>query len=395
MISSPVIYLDHPATTPMDPRVLQRMLPWFCDHFANAASRQHGPGRLAAAAVEEARAQVARLLNADSREILFTSGATESNNLALKGAARWLREEGKRGNHLILSGIEHKSIREVGARLEREGFAVTWIDPTPGGLVDPAAVQAAIRPETSLVSVMWANNEIGTINDIAAIGRFCKDRGILLHTDATQAVGKIPVDVHQAGVDLLSCSAHKLYGPKGVGALYIRRKRPRVRLIPQIDGGGQEQGCRSGTLNVPGIIGFGAAAEIAGAEMAADAARLAPLRDRLQSLLMRDLPDVAINGDPDRRLPHLTNLRFAAVDAERLLAALPGLAASSGAACTTAAMESSHVLGRIGLGELAVRSSVRFGLGRITTPAQIDSAAAMIVNAIRTQDLSGPVCTPC
>jgi cysteine desulfurase len=383
MTDQPTIYLDHNATTPVDRRVLEAMLPFFTQTFGNAASRQHATGRAAAEAVESARRQVASLIGADEREIVFTSGATESNNLAIKGAAKWLRDEGRRGSHIVTTSIEHSSVREVCQRLERQGFTVTYVDPLPSGVISPDAVAAAIRPETCLVSVMWANNEIGTVNDLAAIGRICKEREVILHTDATQIVGKLSVDVNAAGVDLLSLSGHKVYGPKGVGALFMRRKQPRVRVEPQMDGGGHERGVRSGTVNVPGVVGLGAACELAGKLMAEEAGRVAQLRDAFEAELMRRIPGVGVQGAGALRLPGTSSVRFPGGDAERMIAALAGVACSSGAACTTASMEASIVLRRIGLSEAEARSVIRFSLGRGTTAEQIGSAVEQIVQAYR------------
>ena len=383
MIDPQPIYLDHNATTPVDERVLAVMLPFFTREFGNAASRQHAPGRFAATAVEIARQQVAALIGAEDREIVFTSGATESNNLALKGAAKWLRDEGKRGDHIVTSSIEHSSVREVCHHLEARGFRVTYVDPSPAGVVSPEAIAAAITDRTSLVSVMWANNEIGTINDAPGIGALCKDRDIIFHSDATQMVGKLPVDVNAASVDLLSLSAHKLYGPKGVGALFMRRKKPRVRVEPQIDGGGHERGVRSGTLNVPGIVGLGSACELAGRLMVDEARRLCTLRDRFEAELLRQIDGATVQGGASRRVPGTTNIAFPGVDAERMIARLPGVACSSGAACTTAAMQSSQVLRRLGMSEAAARSAIRFGLGRLTTAQQVERAVALIVDAYR------------
>ena len=392
-----IIYLDHNATTPLDPRVLDAMLPYFREQYANPASR-HAPGRAARDTVEMAREQAAALIGAQPRDIVWTSGATESNNLAIKGAARWYGDELKRGRHIVAGSTEHSAVLEPCRRLESEGFEITWIDPAPppgpAGVVHADRVAAALRDDTILASIMWANNETGTINDIEGIGRLCKERGVHFHTDATQMVGKLPVDVEGAGVDMLSFSAHKMYGPKGAGGLYARRRRPRVRLVPLIDGGGHERGLRSGTLNVPGIVGLGAACELCGAEMHDEATRLRTLRDRLENILIERLgPDRAlINGDPHRRLPHTTNLSFPGVDAEQLIAAMPGLAVSSGAACTTTSLQSSHVLRRMGLGAERARSSIRFGLGRWTTADQIDRAIEQVVRGIAEAASRGPAC---
>lgn len=363
------IYLDNQATTRTDPRVLEAMLPYFTEHYGNAASRTHVFGWKAEEAVNRAREQVAALLGAEPREIIFTSGATESNNLALKGAAAMLRS---RGNHLITVQTEHKSVLDPCRRLEREGFQVTYLPVDRYGRVAAEQVAEALTERTILVSVMAANNEIGTLQPIAAIGRLCKERGVLLHTDAAQAAGKIPLDVEGMGIDLLSLSAHKMYGPKGVGALYVRRRQPYVRLEPLLDGGGHERGLRSGTLPVPLIVGLGQACALCQQEMPQEAERLRQLRERLRQGLQERLPETYLNGHPTERLPGNLHLSFAHVRADALLSALRDIAVSSGSACTSADPEPSYVLRALGLPDELVRSGIRFGLGRFTTEEEID-----------------------
>jgi cysteine desulfurase len=375
-----LIYLDHHATTPVDPRVLEAMLPYFERDFGNAASRTHAWGWRAEAAVDVARERIAAALGArDPREIIFTSGATESNNLALLGVARAGRA---RGDHVVTTAIEHSSVLEPCEALEREGFSATRLPVDRDGRVDPGAVAAAITDRTLLVSVGWANGEIGTVQPIAAIAEACRARGVLLHSDAAQAVGKVPLDV-AAGVDLLSISAHKLYGPKGVGALWIRSGRPRVRIEPLLFGGGHENGLRPGTLPVPLIVGFGRAVEIAAAARASEAARLLALRERLLAGLCEALPGITVHGHLHERLPGNLNLAFAGIEADALLVALRDVALSTGSACSSAHPEPSHVLVALGLPEASVRASVRIGLGRGTTVAEVDAAAAAIVAAVR------------
>ena len=368
------IYLDYHATTPVDPRVVERMTPYFTDRFGNAASRHHPFGWAARDAVEAARRQVARLIGADPREICFTSGATESNNLALKGA---LAACGGRPLHVVTVATEHPAVLDPCRRLVDGGAGVTVVEPNPDGLVSPAAIERALTADTVLVSVMLANNEIGVLQPISAIAALTRARGILLHSDAAQAVGRVPVDVEALGVDLLSLTAHKLYGPKGVGALYVRRRRPRVPLAPLIDGGGHEHGLRSGTLNVPGIVGFGAAAEICSADLKPEAARIGGLRDRLLAALGERLDGVTVNGSLEQRLPHNLNVSFAGIEGESLLVGLDDVAVSSGAACSSASptLEPSHVLCAIGVADELARASLRFGLGRWTTAEEIDYAA--------------------
>lgn len=372
--------MDHAATTPVDARVFEAMRPYFCDVFGNAASGTHAFGWDAAAAVEKARWRVAALLHADSREIVFTSGATESNNLALKGLAAAMREKGR---HIVTQVTEHHAVIDVCKTLQKEGCAVTWLPVSRTGRVSAQQVAEAIRPDTVLVSVMWANNEIGTIQPIREIGQVCRERGVFFHTDATQAVGKLPVDVEADFVDLLSLSAHKLYGPKGCGALYVRRKNPRVRLTPLFDGGGHERGLRSGTANVPGIVGLGAACELAGREMPQESVRLAALRDRLEAGITSELENVSINGDTAHRLPHVTNLSFAFVESEALLMGLDGIAVSSGSACTSLSQESSFVLRALGIGPDTPAATIRFSLGRRTTEAEVDYVVQRVVSEVR------------
>jgi cysteine desulfurase len=374
------IYLDYSATTPCDPRVVQRMLPYFTEAFGNAASRSHAFGWTAEAAVEEARNQVAQLLGAHPKEILWTSGSTEANNLAIKGVAQMYREK---GNHLITAITEHKAVLDPMKYLETQGFQVTWLPVDGKGHVDLDELRAAITDRTILVSLMAANNEVGTLHPIAEIGALCKQKGTLFHCDATQAPGKIPLDVEAQHIDLLSISAHKMYGPKGVGCLYVRRKNPRVRLVAQMDGGGHERGMRSGTLNVTGIVGMGEAARICREEMAQEVPKLAALRDRLQERILRALPDAVINGDPAARLPHLTNLSFPYVEGESLIMGIKELAVSSGSACTSASLEPSYVLKGLGLGDELAHSSIRFSMGRFTTAEEVDFAADRVIAEVK------------
>ena len=373
------VYLDYQATTPLDPRVLEAMLPYFGPKFGNAASRSHAFGWEAEKAVDEARRQVAALVGAQPREIVFTSGATESNNLALKGI---LESRGISGNHIVTVATEHRAVLDPIRRLERLGAQVTAIPPQTDGRVGPAQVRDALRPETVLVSVMAANNEIGTVQPVREIGALCRESGVLFHCDAAQAAGKIPIQAELQNIDLMSLCAHKMYGPKGVGALFLGRT-VRVRPTPQIDGGGHESGYRSGTLNVPGIVGFGAACQIALAEMESEAERVAELRNRLQARLLAGLEGIRINGSEEYRLAGNLNLSFHSVDASALLMMLPDLALSTGSACSSANPEPSHVLKALGLSDEAVRSSVRFGLGRFTTAEEVDFAAARVIEAVR------------
>jgi cysteine desulfurase len=380
------IYLDNHATTPMDPEVLSAMLPYFTDVFGNAASRNHEFGWTAEAAVESARSKIAKLIGASDKEIIFTSGATESDNLALVGVAEMYKEKGR---HIITTPIEHKAILDSAHFLESKGYEVTYLPVDQYGRVSPEDVRKAIRPETILVSIMFANNEVGTVNPIAEIAKVCKERGVLFHTDAVQAVGKIPVDVEKMGIDLMSLSAHKMYGPKGVGALYVRRKNPRVRLAPMVHGGGHERGMRSGTLNVPGIVGFGKAAEVALAKMESEAARLLRLREKLWAVIREELDEVYLNGHPTERLPGNLNVSFAYVEGESLMMAMKELAVSSGSACTSASLEPSYVLKSLGVGEDLAHTSIRFGLGRFTTDEEIEYAGKKVVEAVRKlRDLS-------
>ena len=375
------VYLDHHATTPVDARVLEAMLPYFGPKFGNAASRSHSFGWAAEKAVELARRRVAELAGASPREMVFTSGATESNNLAIKGAMEAYRSQ---GNHMVTMATEHRAVLDPARRLEQQGCRVTVLTPRPDGLLDLGQLSGAILPETVLVSVMWANNEIGVIQPVRQIGALCRERGVLFHCDATQAFGKVPIDVVADGVDLLSASAHKMYGPKGVGALYVRRRTPpRVRLAAQMDGGGHEGGLRSGTLNVPGIVGFGESCAICAHEMAADSERLGALRDRLWRRLTTELEGVTVNGSLEHRLPGNLNVSFAGVDAETLLMSLPEVALSTGSACSSATVEPSHVLRALGIGAQAAHSSVRFGLGRVNTEEEIEYVAGRGVESVR------------
>ena len=373
------IYLDNNATTPIDPRVLEAMMPYLTDRFGNAASRNHSFGWTAEAAVEKAREQIAALIGATARDIVFTSGATESDNLAIKGVAEMYREK---GNHIVTCRTEHKAVIDTCRRLEVRGCEVTWLDPDEFGRVSPEQVAEALTDRTILVTLMAANNEIGTLHPIAAIGQVARRRGVFFHSDAVQAAGKIPIDVEKMHIDLLSISAHKIYGPKGVGALYVRRRNQRVRLICQMDGGGHERGMRSGTLNVPGIVGLGAACEIAAKEMPAEAERLTALRDRLHEAIVSRLDHVKLNGHPTERLPNTLNLSFAYVEGESLMMKMKDVAVSSGSACTSASLEPSFVLKAIGVGEDLAHSSIRFSLGRFTTEAEVDYAAERVVKAV-------------
>ena len=374
------IYLDNNATTRADPRVVEAMLPYFTERYGNAASLTHCFGQEADEAVEQARQQVADLIGAHPREIIFTSGATESNNLALKGVATMYRPK---GDHIITAATEHKAVLDLLRRLGREGFQITILPVDAYGRVTVEQVAQALTPRTILVSIMAANNEIGTLQPIRVLGRLCKERGVLFHTDAAQAAGKVPLDVEDMGIDLLSLSAHKMYGPKGVGALYVRRRDPRVRLEPQLDGGGQERGLRSGTSNVPGIVGFGAACELYRQEMASEALRLTELRERLRQGIQEQLSDVTLNGHPTERLPGNLNLSFAHVKGEALLMALRDIAVSSGSACTTASLEPSYVLKALGLNDELAHGSIRFGLGRFNTAEEVDVVVQEVVRVVR------------
>ena len=363
------IYLDNNATTPMDPRVFEAMKPYFLEHFGNAASRNHSFGWEAEEAVDYAREQVAKLIGADSKEIIFTSGATEGDNLGIKGVYEMYASK---GNHIITATTEHKAVLDTCKHIEKSGGEVTYLQVQPDGLIDLKALEAAIKPTTILIAIMYANNEIGTIMPIKEISAIARKHGILLFTDATQAVGKIPVDVNKDGIDIMAFSAHKMYGPKGVGALYVRRKNPRVKVTAQMDGGGHERGMRSGTLNVPGIVGFGAACELCRLDMEADTKRISILRDKLETELMK-LEEAYINGSTEHRLPHVANISFKHVEGEGLLMGFnKNIALSSGSACTSASLEPSYVLKALGLGDDLAHSSLRFGLGRFTTEEQID-----------------------
>jgi cysteine desulfurase len=380
--------MDNNATTRTDPRVVEAMLPYFTERYGNAASRHHVFGRQAEEAVEQARAQVAALIGAEAKEIVFTSGATESDNLALKGVAGLY---GKKGNHLVTVLTEHKAVLDPCRRLERDGFRVTFLPVDRFGRVSAAQVAGAITDQTILVSVMAANNEIGTLQPLAAIGKVCEERGVLFHTDAVQAVGKVPVDVEEMGIDLLSLTAHKIYGPKGVGALYVRRRAPRVRLEPMLDGGGHERGLRSGTLPVSLIVGFGTACELCRQEMPAEGQRLTRLRDRLQGGLTHGLSDVQLNGHPTERLPGNLNLSFAYVKGEALLVRLRDVALSSGSACTSANPEPSYVLRALGLDDDLADSSLRFGLGRFTTEEEVDFVIEAVKQAVQALRAMSPL----
>jgi len=378
---SSLIYLDNNATTPLDPRVLAAMMPYLTEKFGNAASRSHRYGWDAEEAVEKARGQVAELIGASDKEIVFTSGATESDNLAIKGTVEMLAEKGR---HIITCQTEHKAVIDPCKYLESKGVAdVTFLDPDRHGRVSAEQVRAALRDDTILITLMTANNEIGTIHPIAEIGAVAKERGIWFHTDATQAIGKIPFDVEALKVDMASMSGHKIYGPKGVGALYVRRRNPRVRLAPVIHGGGHERGMRSGTLNVPGIVGLGEAARLCMVDREKDLARIKLLRDRLEARIRAALDHVELNGDPEWRLPTTVNLSFAYVEGESLIMGVPDVAVSSGSACTSASLEPSYVLRALGVGDELAHSSIRFSLGRFTTEQDVDEAADEIIKTVR------------
>ena len=374
------IYMDNHATCPVDPRVLEAMMPYLTSAFGNAASRNHSFGWQAEKAVETAREQIASLIGASAKEIIFTSGATESDNLAIKGVAEMYRE---RGNHIITQVTEHKAILDTCKRLEKQGYRVTYLPVKADGLIDLEDLARAIDEKTILVSIMAANNEIGVLQPIRAIGKLCHEKGVLFHTDAVQALGKVPFNVIEDNVDLASISGHKIYGPKGVGALYVRRRNPRVQIAAQIDGGGHERGMRSGTLNVPGIVGLGKACELARAEMAEEAAKLTALRDRLRAKLEAELDFVAINGSWEHRLPGNLNMSFLHVEGESLLMGINDVAVSSGSACTSATLEPSYVLKALGLGDDVAHSSIRFGLGRFNTEAEVDYVAAKVIQIVK------------
>jgi cysteine desulfurase len=375
------IYMDNHATTPVDPRVLSAMLPYFTETFGNAASRTHAYGWSAEAAVDDARDTVARLINAESgKEIAFTSGATESDNLAIKGVAEYYQAK---GNHIVTTTIEHKAVLDSCKRLEKQGFTVTYVNVGPDGLVRPQDIEAAMTDKTILVSVMLANNEVGTIQPIAEIGKITRARGALLHCDAVQGLGKTPFDVRAMNVDLASLTAHKIYGPKGVGALYVRRSKPRVRLAAQMDGGGHERGNRSGTLNVPGIVGFAKACKILIEEGAAEAEKIGALRDRLHRRITSELDAVVLNGSAEHRLPGNLNISFSFVEGEGLMMAIKDVAVSSGSACTSASLEPSYVLRSMGLEEDMAHSSIRFGLGRFNTEEEVDYVADLVIAKVK------------
>lgn len=374
------IYMDNHATTPVDPRVLETMLPYFTEVFGNAASRSHPFGWKAEEAVERGREQVAALIGAkSSKEIVWTSGATEATNLAIKGVAEFYKEK---GNHLITQKTEHKATLDTCKRLERQGYQVTYLEVDKQGLVDPEAVRAAMTDQTILVSIMLANNEVGTVQPVREIGRICREKGVLFHCDAVQGAGKVPFDVNEELVDLVSLSAHKLYGPKGVGALYVRRDKPRVRLAAQIDGGGHERGMRSGTLNVTGIVGFGKAAELARIELPEEARRIGGLRDRLEAGIFGKLDLLHLNGCKQHRVPGNLNVSFSFVEGEAMMMALKDVAVSSGSACTSASLEPSYVLRAMGVSDEHAHSSIRFGLGRFTTEEEVDYVTDLVVQKV-------------
>ena len=373
------IYLDHNATTPMDPRVLETMLPYFTENFGNAASRNHSFGWHAEEAVDYAREQIAQLIGADPKEIIFTSGATEGDNLGIKGVYEMYASK---GNHIITCTTEHKAVLDTCKHLEKLGAEVTYLEVQPDGLIDLKELEAAMRPTTILVAIMYANNEIGVIQPVKEISAIAKKHGALFFTDAVQAVGKIPVDVNADGIDLMAFTAHKMYGPKGVGALYVRRKNPRVKVTAQLDGGGHERGMRSGTLNVPGIVGFGKACELARLEMASDTERISKLRDKLENAL-KQIEESYVNGNPAHRLPHVSNISFKYVEGEGLMMGFnKDIALSSGSACTSASLEPSYVLKALGLGDDLAHSSLRFGLGRYTTEEQIDFTIKAVTDTV-------------
>jgi len=373
------IYLDHNSTTPMDPRVLETMIPYFTENFGNAASRNHSFGWHAEEAVDYAREQIAQLIGADPKEIIFTSGATEGDNLGIKGVYEMYASK---GNHIITCTTEHKAVLDTCKHLEKLGAEVTYLEVQPDGLVDLKELEAAMRPTTILVAIMYANNEIGVVQPVKEISAIAKKHGALFFTDAVQAVGKIPVDVNADGIDLMAFTAHKMYGPKGVGALYVRRKNPRVKVTAQLDGGGHERGMRSGTLNVPGIVGFGKACELARLEMASDTERISKLRDKLENAL-KQIDESYVNGNPAHRLPHVSNISFKYVEGEGLMMGFnQDIALSSGSACTSASLEPSYVLKALGLGDDLAHSSLRFGLGRYTTEEQIDFTIKAVTDTV-------------
>ena len=374
------IYMDNHATTPVDPRVFKAMTPYFTDTFGNAASRNHSFGWEAEEAVEKGRKQIASIIGATSKEIVFTSGATESNNLAIKGVAEMYAEK---GNHIITAATEHKAVLDTCKRLEKDGVRVTYLPVQQNGLVDMDQLRDAITDKTILITIMYANNEIGVLQPIAEIGKLAKARGVLFHTDATQAVGKVPVNVIADNVDLMSISGHKMYGPKGVGALYVRRRNPRVQLTAQIDGGGHERGMRSGTLNVPGIVGLGEACALSQASLAEESKRMEYLRDKLKDRLLASLDECYINGTMEHRLPNNLNISFAYVEGESLLMGINDIAVSSGSACTSATLEPSYVLKALGAGDDLAHSSIRFGLGRFNTEDEVDYVAEKVIDVVK------------
>jgi cysteine desulfurase len=374
------IYFDNHATTPTDPRVVDAMLPYFTQKFGNAASRNHSFGWEAEKAVDTARKQIADLIGATTKEIVFTSGATESDNLAIKGVAEMYAEK---GNHIITAATEHKAVLDTCKKLEKHGYRVTYLPVKADGIVDLDMLREAITDKTILITLMYANNEIGVIQPVKEIGKIAHEKGVLFHTDGVQAVGKVPVNVIQDNIDLMSMSAHKIYGPKGVGALYVRRKSPRVQITAQMDGGGHERGMRSGTLNVPGIVGMGEACGICHKEMPEESKRLRHLRDKLRSTFERELDEVFINGSMEHRLPHNLNMSFAYVEGESLLMGINDVAVSSGSACTSATLEPSYVLKALGVGDDLAHTSIRFGLGRFNTEEEVDYVAGRVIEVVR------------
>ena len=388
------VYMDHAATTPCDPRVVEAMLPYFTKTFGNTGSRNHSFGWAAEEGVDKAREQVAALIGASDKEIIFTSGSTESNNLAIKGAAE-MYEKAPAGSpnrgHIITCIIEHKAVLDPCKRLAKEGFDVTFLEPARDGVITAAQVRAAMRPDTILVTLMWANNEIGTISEIPEIGKLCHEKDVIFHTDATQWVGKMPTNVERDNVDLMSFSGHKMYGPKGMGALYVRRKKPRVRLVSQVDGGGQERGMRSGTLNVSGIVGFGKACELCTQELEADGVRLLKLRKKFEQAVTTRLDHCQVNGHADRRLPHIANISFGFVEGEGLMMAMKDIAVSSGSACTSASLEPSYVLKGLGVGDELAHSSLRLSMGRWTTEEEVDYTIERVVTAVQKLRVLSPL----
>ena len=374
------IYLDNHATTRVDPRVVSAMLPYFTEHFGNAASRNHEFGWEAEQAVDKARKQIADLIGATSKEIIFTSGATESDNLAIKGVAEMYAEK---GNHIITAVTEHKAVLDTCKKLEKNGARITYLPVMGDGLIDLEMLKEAFTDKTILVSIMYANNELGVIQPVREIGKLCRERGVLFHTDGVQAIGKVPINVNTDNIDMMSISAHKMYGPKGVGALYVRRRNPRVQITAQIDGGGHERGMRSGTLNVPGIVGLGEACELCNREMETETVRLRYLRDKLRAKLEAGLDEVYINGSMEHRLPHSLNMSFAYVEGESLLMGINDIAVSSGSACTSATLEPSYVLKALGVGDDVAHSSIRFGIGRFNTEEEIDYTADKLIDVVK------------